>query len=64
MKSIQEEQSEYNDFMVKLGQKAQEVQKDFDKLSDENKLRVKNELGKTVATRGLAGVLECIIMKR
>ncbi len=60
MKSIQEEQYEYDKFMLELAHKAQEVQQDYNKLSDENKCRVKNELEKTLAVRGLAGVLQHI----
>lgn len=60
MKSIQEEKFEYEKFMFELAHKAQEAQKDFDKLSDANKARVMNELEKVLAVRGLAGVMEHI----
>ena len=52
MKSIQEEQYEYGKFMLELAQKSQEIQQDYNKLSDENKCRVKNELEKILAARG------------
>lgn len=46
MKLIQDEQIEYEKFMIELAHKAQETQKDFDKLSEANKSRVLNELEK------------------
>ena len=60
MKSIQEEQYEYGKFMLELAQKSQEIQQDYNKLSDENKCRVKNELERILSARGLAGFLEHI----
>ena len=60
MNSIQEEKFEYEKFMFELAHKAQEAQKDFDKLSDANKARVMNELEKVLTARGLAGVMEHI----
>lgn len=60
MKAIQEEKFEYEKFMVELAHKAQETQKDFDKLSEANKARVINELEKVLAAHGLAGVMEHI----
>lgn len=38
--SMYEIEKEYQDFVIKLMDKANEVQKDFDKLSPENKERV------------------------
>ncbi|MDE5830172.1 MAG: hypothetical protein K2H53_00200 [Clostridia bacterium] len=58
MKSIQEEQYEYDNFIVKLANKSREIQEDFDKLSQNNKHRVENELRKILAARGLAGFFE------
>ena len=60
MNSIQEGKFEYEKFMFELAHKAQEAQKDFDKLSDANKARVMNELEKVLTARGLAGVMEHI----
>ena len=60
MNSIQEEKFEYEKFMFELAHKAQEAQKDFDKLSEANKARVMNELEKVLTARGLAGVMEHI----
>lgn len=60
MKLIQDEQIEYEKFMIELAHKAQETQKDFDKLSEANKSRVLNELEKVFTARGLAGVMEHI----
>lgn len=61
---IQEEQREYEMFIVKLADKSLEVKEDFDKLSQNNKHRVINELEKMLALRGLSGVLEHIIMQK
>ena len=36
-------EKEYQEFIIKLIDKANEVQKDFEKLSPENKERVKND---------------------
>ena len=58
MKTIQEEKYEYDKFMLGLAHKTQEVQYDFDKLSDENKCKVKNELAKVLVAHGITGVLE------
>lgn len=60
MKLIQDEQIEYEKFMIELVHKTQETQKDFDKLSEANKSRVLNELEKVFTARGLVGVMEHI----
>lgn len=45
---------------MELVNKSQEIQEDFDKLSQDNKYRVEIVLQKILATRGLAGVFEHI----
>ncbi len=58
MNSIQEEQYEYDKFIFGLSQKIQEIQQDFSKLSDENKCRVSNELGKFLRMGSLEAALQ------
>lgn len=41
MKSTEKENYEYDKFMVEFVYKVQEIRRDFDKLSDENKMRFK-----------------------
>ena len=41
---MDELEKEYISFMVKLSDKASEVKKDFDKLSPQNKERIKNDV--------------------
>ena len=41
---MDELKKEYISFMVKLSDKAKEVKKDFDKLSPQNKERIKNDV--------------------
>jgi hypothetical protein len=48
MKSMQEEQYEYNKFMSELFRKAEEVQRDFNNLSPENQRKVYDEVGKYI----------------
>lgn len=63
MKSIKEEQYEYDNFIMKLANKSREIQEDFDKLSQGNKHRVENELQKILVARGLAGIFEHVNRK-
>ena len=58
MKSIQEEQYEYEKFMIELAHKVQEIQWDFNNLSDENKNRVGNEVMRALMLNGVVGVSE------
>ncbi|MBQ7863117.1 MAG: hypothetical protein IJ353_01485 [Lachnospiraceae bacterium] len=64
MNSVQEEQHEYEKFMIKLAHKAQEVQKDFNVLSETNQSRVLSEVNNMLNARGLVGVLKHIISQR
>ncbi|MEE1115344.1 MAG: hypothetical protein UH851_00595 [Clostridia bacterium] len=41
---MDELEKEYISFMLKLSDKAKEVKKDFDKLSPQNKERIKNDV--------------------
>ena len=58
MKSVQEEQREYEKFAVEFGQKLYEIQRDYNKLSVENQYRFKNELVNIFFSRGVVGVMD------
>lgn len=62
MNNIQEEQYEYEKFMLALAHKLQEINQDFAKLSIENKYKVEGELKNALDIGGLAGVLKHINM--
>lgn len=58
MKSIQEEKYEYDKFVIGLVHKIQEIQQDYNKLSDENKIRFENDVMRAFMLNGMVGVLE------
>ncbi len=58
MNSIQEERYEYDKFVIELAYKVQEIQQDFNKLSDENKIRFENDVMGAFMLKGVAGVSE------
>lgn len=58
MKSIQEENIEYDMFVIGLAHKVQEIQQDFNKLSDENKIRFENDVTRAITAKGIVGVSE------
>ncbi len=58
MKLIKGEQAEYNEFMAEVSHKVHEMRKDFDKLSDNNKARVKSDILKIAFAQGTAGLLK------
>ena len=60
MKSIQEEQYEYNKFMSELFRNVEEVQRDFNNLSLENQKKVYTELGKYVQVERVIAFLQHI----
>ena len=60
-KNIQEEQQEYEKFIFELTHKVQEIQQDFNKLSENNKNKVLTEVDKVFVAKGLVGVLNYII---
>ena len=60
MKTMQEEQYEYNKFMGELFRKGQEIQRDFNNLSPENQKRVYSELGKYVQVESVIAFLQHI----
>ena len=58
MKSIQEENIEYDKFVIGLAHKVQKIQQDFNKLSDENKIRFENDVTRAITAKGIVGVSE------
>ncbi len=60
MKSVQEQQYEYNKFMSELFRKGQEIQRDFNNLSPENQKRVYAELGKYIQVESVIAFLQHI----
>ncbi len=58
MKSIQEEKYEYDKFVIELVHKVQEIQQDFNKLSNENKIRFENDVTRAITAKGIVGVSE------
>ena len=58
MKTIQEEKYEYDKFVIELSHKLHDIQQDFNKLSDENKIRFENTISRVLLTKGILGVLE------
>lgn len=50
------EQQEYIEFMAKLSNKSKEVREDFDKLSPDNQIRVKQFAEKLLMVGGLASL--------
>ena len=58
MKSVQEEKYEYDKFVIGLAHKVQEIQQDFNKLSDENKIRFENNVMRAFMLKGMVGVSE------
>lgn len=61
MKSIQDEQYEYNKFMSELIRKGEEVRSDFNNLSLENQKRVYSEIGKYVQVESVIVFLQHFI---
>ena len=43
--------------MIGLAHKVQEIQQDFNKLSDENKIRFENDVTRAITAKGIVGVL-------
>lgn len=58
MKSIQEENIEYDKFVIGFAQKFQEMQRDYNNLSDENKIKFKKDITAAFLMRGMMGVTE------
>ena len=61
MKSIQDEQYEYNKFMGELIRKGEEVRRDFNNISLENQKRVCSEIGKYVQVESVIAFLQHFI---
>lgn len=58
MKSIQEENIEYDKFVIGFAQKFQEMQRDYNNLSVENKIRFEKDIMDSFWMRGMMGVAE------
>ena len=58
MKSIQEENMEYDKFVIGFAQKFQEMQRDYNNLSAENKIKFEKDIMAAFWTRGMMGVTE------
>ena len=58
MKSIQEENIEYDKFVIGFAQKFQEMQRDYNNLSDENKIKFEKDIMTAFLKRGMLGVTE------
>lgn len=58
MKSIQEENLEYDKFVIGFAQKFQEMQRDYNKLSAENKIKFEKDIMTAFLMRGMMGVTE------
>ena len=58
MKSIQEENIEYDKFVIGFAQKFQEMQRDYNNLSDENKIKFEKDIMTAFLMRGMLGVTE------
>ena len=58
MKSIQEENMEYDKFVIGFAQKFQEMQRDYNNLSTENKIKFEKDIMAAFWARGMMGVTE------
>ena len=58
MKSIQEENMEYDKFVISFAQKFQEMQRDYNNLSAENKIKFEKDIMTAFLMRGMMGVAE------
>lgn len=58
MKNINEEQYEYEKYVIGVAHKMQEIQQDFNKLSNENKVRFENDIMRAFMLKGIVGVSE------
>lgn len=60
MKSVQEEQYEYDKFVIEVANKIQELKNDYNKLSDENKIKFDKNVVNAFELKGFVGILEYI----
>ena len=58
MKSIQEESIEYDKFVIGFTQKFQEMQRDYNNLFAENKIKFEKDIMNAFLMRGIMGVTE------
>ena len=58
MNSIQEEKYEYDKFVIGFVQKFEEMQRDYNALSTENKIKFEKDITTAFLMRGMMGVTE------
>ena len=49
---------EYDKFVIETAHKIQEIQQDFNNLSDENKIKFQNDVMRAFMIKGIVGVSE------
>ena len=62
-----QEKYEYDKFVIETAHKIQEIQQDFNNLSDENKIKFQNDVMRAFMIKGIEGVfriLQPMEMKR
>ena len=58
MKSIEEDNIEYDKFVIGFAQKFQEMQRDYNNLSVENKIKFEKDIMTAFLMRGMIGVTD------
>lgn len=53
-----QEKYEYDKFIIETAHKIQEIQQDFNNLSDANKIKIQNDVRKVLSIKGIDGVSE------
>jgi len=53
-----QEKYEYDKFVIETAHKIQEIQQDFDTLSDANKIKIQNDVRRVFMIKGIEGVSE------
>jgi hypothetical protein len=53
-----QEKYEYDKFVIETAHKIQEIQQDFNNLSDENKIKFQNDVMRAFMIKGIEGVSE------
>lgn len=53
-----QEKYEYDKFVIETAHKIQEIQHDFNNLSDENKIKFQNDVMRAFTIKGIEGVSE------
>ena len=53
-----QEKYEYDKFVIETAHKIQEIQQDFNNLSDANKIKIQKDVRRVFAIKGIEGVSE------